>query len=202
MAALKLFAFALAFALTLAVAACTKERLGVAAHSAGGESTVNDPSNRTLRVELIELGLGELCREMTSRLAPLRRQPSEPAVGRFAARTCEVGSRDAEQKRLGVRFEGEGVAFLRPTGRIGFSSAASVTYAPDFRLRDGELYVYFRAVGVESVGMRVLMVEEPLARFGVAIAPGAADALGREVLAAELGRGFTVVRRRDGSAAF
>jgi len=115
---------------------CTKEAAGHQAISVVGEGVINDPTNRTLRFELLQFGLSQMCSEMTSRFAALQRQPAQPSLGRFAARTCEVLQQDPNQQALWVNFSGEGFAWMRPTGRIGFASQATVGYSPDFRLHE------------------------------------------------------------------
>lgn len=143
-----------------------------------------------------------MCSEMTSRFAALKRQPAQPSLGRFAAQTCQVLQQDPSQQALWVNFTGEGFAWMRPTGRIGFGSQATVGYSPDFRLHDGDLYVYFRTLKVDAVDFRLFMVQKAVAGVASAIAPNVAEGLGREVLHAELSRGFTVVRKPSGAAAF
>ncbi len=188
---------------TLAVSSgCTKEAAGHKAISVVGEGVINDPANRTLRFELLQFGLSQMCSEMTSRFAALQRQPAQPSLGRFAARTCQVLQQDPNQQALWVNFAGEGFAWMRPTGRIGFASQATVGYSPDFRLHEGDLYVYFRTLKVDAVGFRLLMVQKAVAGAASAVAPNVAEGLGREVLEAELKRGFTVVRKENGAAAF
>jgi len=183
-------------------ASCTKEAAGHKAITVVGEGVINDPKNRTLRFELLEFGLSQMCAEMTSRFAALRRQPAQPSLGRFAARTCQILQGDPSQQAMWVNFAGEGFAWMRPTGRIGFASQATVGYSPDFRLHGDDLYVYFRTLKVDAVGFRLLMVQKSVAGAASAIAPNVAEGLGREVLSAELSRGFTVVRKANGAAAF
>jgi hypothetical protein len=181
---------------------CTKEAAGHKALTVVGEGVINDPANRTLRFELLEFGLAQMCSEMTHRFAALRRQPAQPSLGRFAARGCQVLQGDPSQQAMWVSFTGEGFAWMRPPGRIGFASQATVGYSPDFRLHGDDLYVYFRTLKVDAVGFRLLMVQKSVAGAASAIAPNVAEGLGREVLSAELSRGFTVVRKANGAAAF
>ncbi len=185
-----------------AAPACTKEAAGHKAISVVGEGVINDPANRTLRFELLQFGLAQMCSEMTSRFAALQRQPAQPSLGRFAAQTCQVLQQDPTQQALWVNFAGEGFAWMRPTGRIGFASQATVGYSPDFRLHEDDLYVYFRTLKVDAIGFRLLMVQKAVAGAASAVAPNVAEGLGRDVLQAELSRGFTVVRKPNGAAAF
>lgn len=49
---------------------------------------INDPSNRTLRRNLMSFGLGQFCTQMITRSAPLKLTPDAPIIGRFTRSTA------------------------------------------------------------------------------------------------------------------
>lgn len=196
------FASAVALSLLVLLPACNKTALGQGAVAIVGEGVINDPGNRTLRFELLKYGLKEMCNEMTSRFAALRRQPGEPANGRFAAQTCQIPASPEEAPHVQLSFAGDGFAWLRPTGRLGFTAEATPHFAPDFRLHGDDMYVYFRTLQVETVNFTLRLAERTGAGMASALAPGMVAAMGREVLTAELKRGFTIVRKPSGATAF
>lgn len=160
-----------------------------------GEGVVNDPANKSLRFEMLEFGLHEFCRQLLISGAPLRLADDQPVIGRYFADSCQAKSIDEiAQNTIVVQFGGHGYAWTLGTGRIGFRARGLLELAPDFRVHADSMYVYFRPVQVDTSDFEVLMVENPLAESAAQMAGLDAAGLGRAIIDAQLGRGFTVVR--------
>lgn len=185
---------ALAFALPLPSCA-SQERLGGSAVGIVGQGVVNSPSNKTLRFDILRFGLGRFCQEMMERGAPLKLHDDQPVMGRFFAEGCQSQVfGDDNRNTLVVQFSGRGYAWTNLTGRIGFRTRGLVELAPDFRLHDGAMYVYFRAQKVEASDFEVLLTEAT-ASTNTARAVGVdANRVGRSIVDGQLRRGFTVIR--------
>ena len=168
---------------------------------------LNNPGNRSLRRALFGFAVTELCSEMKSRSVPLMMQDTDPAIGRFYPTACKVDQ--LADENLFVQFTGHGYAWTNVTGRIGFEASASVQYNHDFFADSGDLYVYFRQVAAQSTGFTPLMIERGessaagggLSLFGTSV-NAVTRRLGERMLAHQLARGFTVVRRDDGEVSF
>jgi hypothetical protein len=176
----------------------SRDSLGVGAMSIVGEGVINDPKNKSLRFDLLKFGLDEFCKEMQRRGAPLKIRDDEPVLGRFFAEQC--GSQiidDDEKKSFVVQYQGRGYAWTNVTERIGFSTAGLIEYAPDFKLHDGAMYVYFRPLNVDAAAFKTLMMESNLARTGAAMTGVNPDEVGRRIVDSQLNRGFTVIRYSD-----
>jgi hypothetical protein len=172
-----------------------KESLGVSAMSILGPGIINDPKNKSLRFDILKFGLDEFCREMKERGAPLKLRDGEPVLGRFFADGCTVQIIDEEQRKSFVlQYSGRGYAWTNVTGRLGFTSAGLVEYAPDFQLHEGAMYVYFRPRNLASASFQTLLVESALARTGLALTRVNPDQIGRDIVENQLRRGFTVIR--------
>jgi hypothetical protein len=172
-----------------------KESLGMSAMSVLGPGVINDPKNKSLRFDILKFGLDEFCREMKERGAPLKLRDGEPVLGRFFADGCTAQIIDEEQRKsLVLQYSGRGYAWTNVTGRLGFTSAGLVEYAPDFQLHDGAMYVYFRPRNLASASFQTLLVESALARTGIALTRVNPDQIGRDIVENQLRRGFTVIR--------
>lgn len=173
-----------------------KESLGLSAMSVLGPGVINDPKNKSLRFDILKFGLGEFCREMQQRGAPLKLRDGDPVLGRFFADGCNTQIIDEdERKSLVVQYTGKGYGWTNLTGRLGFQSAGLVEYEPDFQLQGGAMYVYFRPKNVASASFQTLLVESAVARTGIAITGVNPDQLGRDIVDSQLKRGFTVIRK-------
>jgi hypothetical protein len=185
-------------ALVGATGCASREAMGIGALSVLGPGVVNDPRNKSLRFDLLKFGLDQFCREMRQRGAPLKLRDGEPVAGRFFADECDSQIIDEEQRKtFVVRYAGRGYGWSNVTGRLGFASAGLVEYAPDFRLHDGAMYVYFRTVNVASASFQTLLVESALASMAVAVGGLAGitpERIGRDIVEGQLRRGFTVIR--------
>lgn len=186
--------------LGLALAGCpSKESLGSSALGLVGAGVINNPKNRTLRFDMLKFGLDQFCHEMLKLGAPLKLDDDQPVIGRFFADSCNSQVIDTEtHKSFVVQYAGKGFAWSNVTGRVGFSAAGLVEFAPDFQMNDGALYVYFRSKKIDDTTFQTLMMESAVARGGIAAVGADPDAFGRQVMKSELERGFTVVRYDSG----
>jgi hypothetical protein len=168
---------------------------------------LNNPSNRTLRRQIFGFAVDQLCKEMQRRSIPLKLRDTDPAIGRFFPTGC--GVQQMPNENLFVQFTGHGYAWTNVTGRMGFEASAAVEYDQDFLLQGSTMYVYFRQVQTQTSNFNVKMVERTQggALGGVAglmgtSIPQISQQIGDRVLAHQLARGFTVVRKSDGESSF
>jgi hypothetical protein len=183
-------------AAVLALTGCpSRESIGTTSLSVLGSGVVNDPANKSLRFDMLKFGLESFCGEMLKGGAPLKMADDEPVVGRFFAAGCQSQIIDEEQRKsFIVQYQGKGYGFAGPVGRLGFEAAGLVEYAPDFQLKDGVLYVYFRPRLVDTSKFQLLLVESALAQTAATALGVSPDAYGRKIVDSQLRRGFTVVR--------
>ncbi|HMJ50985.1 MAG TPA: hypothetical protein VK540_02890 [Polyangiaceae bacterium] len=165
---------------------------------------INRADNKSLRFAMLKYGLDTFCQEMLKRGAPLKLADDQPSVGRFYPQHCDTRLIDEEANRsFLVQFSGAGYAFTNITQRIGFDASGVVEYDPDFLLDDATMYLYFRTKHVASTSFQAGMIENGVANMALVLAPGGfAERFGQQVVAAELTRGFTVIRRGDGTVDF
>ena len=161
-----------------------------------GAGVMNDPSNKSLRFDILKFGLASFCSEMLKGGAPLKFGDDEPVVGRFFADSCDSQVLDDEaHKSFVVQYTGKGYAWTNVTQRLGFSSRGVVEYATDFQLHDGAMYVYFRPRLIDGAAFQTTLVESALAQGGLAIAGVNTNQLGKHIVESQLRRGFTVIRK-------
>ncbi len=173
----------------------SRESMGQRSLTILGAGVVNDPKNRSLRFDLLKFGLEQFCAEMSARGLALKMSDDEPVMGRFYATACNTQTLDEEtRKSFVVQYAGSGFASSPQGGRVGFTTTGLVEYAPDFLMKDGALYVYFRPRVVDATGFQTLLVESQLTATAIKLFGVNPDAFGRKVVDAELRRGFTVVR--------
>ena len=184
--------------LGLALPACgSRESMGDGSLRVLGAGVVNDPSNKSLRFDMLKFGLDRFCEEMLKAGAALKLSDQEPVLGRFFAESCQSQVLDDEaRKSFIVQYTGKGYAWTNVTGKIGFTSRGLVEYAPDFQLSDGALYVYFRPRAVDAAAFQLVSLDSAVAQAGLAAAAGSLspDEIGKHVLDSQLKRGFTVIR--------
>ena len=182
--------------LALASGCASRDSLGSSAIGVLGAGVVNDPSNKSLRFDILKFGLDTFCTEMLKGGAPLKFGDDEPVVGRFFADSCDSQVLDDEtHKSFVVQYTGKGYAWTNVTQRIGFGSRGVVEYATDFQLNDGAMYVYFRPRLIDGAAFQATLVESALAKGGLAVAGIDTNALGKHIVESQLRRGFTVIRR-------
>jgi hypothetical protein len=162
---------------------------------------INDPSNRTMRRNIMAFGLGKFCQEMTTRDAPLRLAPDAPVIGRFYPQHCQQQVLDNGD--LLVRFDGMGYAFTNVSRKVTFTAGATVRYDQDFRCADdNSIYAYFDPRSVAPPDFHVLQIELPGASLVQGWITPYADNFGRQMLSGQLGQGFTVIQFDDGAQDF
>ena len=160
---------------------------------------INDPSNRSLRRSILSYGLGEFCKQLTHRGAPLRMRNDQPAMGRFFTQSCSY--QELKNGDVFVRFSGHGYVWTNATWRIGFEATGAVQYNQDFLMDGPTMYAYFRTRSVAETKFKTLMIERggPLASN---VMSNLTNPIAQQILEGQLHRGFTVVRDPDGSADF
>ncbi|HEY2405973.1 MAG TPA: hypothetical protein VGI10_08220 [Polyangiaceae bacterium] len=183
---------------------CSRDALGSRALSIVGAGVTNDPSNRTLRFDVLKFGLDSFCLEMLKGGVPLKLGDDEPVLGRFFADSCQAQVVDDEaHKSFVVQYAGKGYAWTNLSQRIAFSSRGVIEYDTDFQLGDGAMYVYFRPKTIDGAGFQTTFVESTLAQSGLALSGTNPDELGRHIVESQLHRGFTVIRyNKDGETDF
>ena len=180
---------------------CARDSFGSHAVSVLGAGVINDPSNKTLRFDILKYGLESFCSEMLKAGAPLKFGDDEPVLGRFFADSCQSQVLDDDShKSFVVQYTGRGYAWSNVTRRLGFASHGVIEYEADFQLNDGALYVYFRPHLIDGAGFQTTLVESALARGGLTAAGIDANDLGKHIVDSQLRRGFTVIRRDSSGA--
>jgi hypothetical protein len=181
--------------LVVLLAGCGRERFGSGAIGILSEGVINDPSNKSLRFDLLKFGLEQFCLEMQRRGLALKMRDGDPNIGRFGATSCQSQILDEPNRQtILIRYSGKGFGWTNLTQRIGFESQGLIEYAPDFRMQGDAMYIYFRPRNVEAATFRTTLVESDVARTGMTLTGVQPDEIGKQILDAQLRRGFTVVR--------
>ena len=190
----------LLLALASTLAGCvSKQSLGTSSVTLLGPGVINDPKNKSLRVDILKFGLGSFCSEMMTRGVALKVSEDHPVAGRFFARDCKSDILDDDSKpTFNVKFSGSGYVWANVTRRVGFEILGAVELLPDFQIaEDKSMYVYFRSRKVETTQMKVTLVESNAVRAVTNLTHIDADRVAREVFEAQVGRGFTVIRANE-----
>jgi hypothetical protein len=162
---------------------------------------INDPSNRTLRRDIMSFGLGEFCAQMTKRNAPLTLAADAAVIGRFFPQHC--AQRMLDNGDLWVQFDGFGYAWTNLSRKVTFTSAATLQYNQDFKCADDDsIYAYFDTRLVSPPDFRVLGIEQPVANLVQNWIAPFADNFGRQMVSGQLAQGFTVIEHTGGSTEF
>jgi hypothetical protein len=187
------FAFSL---ISAALLGCpSRESVGTSSMAVLGAGVVNDPENRSLRFDMLKFGLESFCAEMLKGGAPLKLADDQPVAGRFFAQSCQSQILDEEtRKSFIVQYQGKGYAWFNPIGRVGFTAAGLIEYAPDFQRHGDALYVYFRPRLVDATAFKLELVESTAAQSAMSTLGLNPEALGKRIVDGQLRRGFTVVR--------
>lgn len=190
--------FTAAGAALLLLGCPSRESVGTGSLSVLGAGVVNNPSNKSLRFDILKFGLDRFCDEMRHGGAPLKLADDQPVIGRFFASACQSQVIDEENRQsFVVQFEGRGYAWSHPTGRLGFTLRGLVEYAADFQIQGEAMYVYFRPRLVDATAFQTTMVESKIAQTAMQVAAFDADEFGKRVVDGQLKRGFTVIRYSD-----
>ncbi len=160
--------------------------------------TLNDPSSRTMRRSMLQTGLGEFCKQMTSHNAPLKLSDDTPVIGRFYPRSC--AQREMPNGDLFVDFQGEGYAYTNVSKKITFQMQGSVQYNQDFLVAADrcDIYAYFRPRQVVSSNFTLGKIESTTASFLNTLSP-VGETFGRQLVSSKLTEGFTVIHDEGGS---
>lgn len=136
--------------------------------------------------------MGDFCKQMTSRSAPLRLSPDSPVIGRYYPAQCQAGE---PGDLLNVTFSGFGYAWTNVTKKMTFTGGGSAAYKYDFQVTEGDrcdVYAYFRPARVDASDFRVHRIEAPVTSMFNAFSQFG-DNLGQQLLSRKLQDGFTVI---------
>jgi hypothetical protein len=162
---------------------------------------INDPTNRTLRRNIMSYGLGQFCEQMLARNAPLKLAPDAPVIGRFYAQHCQQQILDNGD--LWIRFDGMGYAFTNLSRKVTFTNASTIQYDQDFRCADDNaIYAYFDPRAISAPNFHVLQIEQPIANLMQNWVGPFADNFGKQMVSGQLAQGITVIQGNDGSIDF
>lgn len=157
---------------------------------------INDPHNRSLRRDLLAQGLKRVCADVGARSMPVRARDEAPALGRFLPLQC--ASRELPNHDLHLQLGGRGYIWTEMSQRVGFDAAFGVTYDTDFQLDGSTMYVYFRPRAQSAPAFATRVLEHPQAAFFGGM-QGMANTVGVQLMSDLLARGFTVIRKSDGT---
>ncbi len=174
-------------------ASCAQSYLGIM------PGTINDPQNRTLRREILSYGIGQFCTELVKHNAPLRLADDQPVIGRFYPKSCTT--KEMPDGNLQVSLGGDGYAWTNLSKKVSFDMNGTIEYDQDFQMDGSTMYAYFRTKQVSRSDFKSRVIEQPVAAFVNQLTP-IGDNFGKQLLATELSKGFTVIRDPNGNADF
>lgn len=151
-----------------------------------------------MRKSMLRKAMGDICKQMTSRNAPLKLSPDSPVIGRFYPNRCTASESDL----LNVVFSGFGYAWTNVTKKTTFTGAGAAAYRYDFQVTDGDqcdIYSYFRPARVDNATFQTYRIENQMASMFNGLSSLGND-FGKQTLSQKLREGFTVIAR-DGSEA-
>jgi hypothetical protein len=172
---------------------CAQSYLGIM------PGAINDPANRTLRREILAYGIGQFCTELQKHSAPLKLADDQPAIGRFFPKTCTTKA--LENGDMLVSLTGEGYGWTNLSKKATFEMSGTIEYDQDFQLDGSTMYAYFRTKQITKSDFKSKVIENPIANI-VNSMSSIGDNFAKQLLAAELQKGFTVIREKDGNADF
>lgn len=146
-----------------------------------------------MRRALLRKGMGDFCKQMTSRNAPLRLSTDSPVIGRFYPTQCQA----AEGDLINVTFSGYGYAWTNVTKKMTFNGGGSAGYRYDFQVTEGDrcdVYAYFRPARVDASNFAVHRIEGTVASVFNAFS-SFGDNFGRQMVSKKLQEGFTVISK-------
>jgi len=156
--------------------------------------TINQPENLSMRRSMLRKGMGDFCKQMTTRNAPLKLAPESPVIGRYYPNQCQAGEGD---NVLNVKFAGYGYVWTNVTKKMTFTGGGAAAYKYDFRVTAGDacdIYAWFRPSRIEGSDFKVHRIEGTMAsvfnsfsQFG--------DNFGKSLVTKKLQEGFTVISR-------
>ncbi len=149
-----------------------------------------------MRKSMLRKAMGDFCKQMTTRNAPLRLSADSPVIGRFYPNQCTAN----DESLLTVNFSGYGYAWTNVTKKITFTAVAGAAYRYDFQVTDGDqcdIYSYFRPARVDNANFTTHRLESQVASLFNGLSSMGND-FGKSTLSKKLQEGFTVIAR-DGS---
>ena len=162
---------------------------------------INDPSNRTLRRNIMSFGLSQFCDQLTSHNAPLKLSADAPVIGRFYPQHCTQQMLDNGD--LWVQFDGLGYASTDLARKVTFTAGAALQYDQDFKCAaDDSVYAYFATRRVAPPTFQLLQIENSMANLVQGWIAPYANTFGTQMLTSELSEGFTVIQSDNGDIDF
>ncbi len=141
--------------------------------------------------------MGDFCKQMTTRNAPLKLSADSPVIGRFYPSQCVAGE---PGDLLNVTFSGYGYAWTNVTKKMTFTGGGSAAYRYDFQVTEEDrcdIYAYFRPARVDASDFKLHRIEAQIASmFNTFSSFG--DNFGKQMVSKKLQEGFTVISK-DGS---
>jgi len=164
-------------------------------------AAINDPSNRTMRRNIMSFGLSQFCQQMTTHNAPLKLSSDAPVTGRFYPQHCT--QQTLANGDLWVQFDGMGYAFTNLSRKVSFTMGATIQYDEDFKCADdNSIYAYFATRTVSPPNFQILQIEASIANLVSTWVVPYANNFGNQMVSAQLAQGFTVIQGDDGSTDF
>jgi hypothetical protein len=166
---------------------------------------INDPHNLSLRRSILAEGLRRVCEEVRARSLPLRFHDEDPVTGRFFPTAC--ASRELPNGDLYIQLGGLGYVWTEQSLRLGFGASAAMVYDTDFLLDGSTMYVYFRPRpgAPPQFNTRFVENQQVVLLAGFVSRPGEQslpDRIGTQIMATQLGRGFTLIRDPSGGVEY
>jgi hypothetical protein len=158
--------------------------------------TINAPENLSMRRSMLRKAMGDFCKQLTTRNAPLKLSADSPVIGRFFPNQCNATENDL----LNVQFAGYGYAWTNVTKKITFTGAGAAGYRYDFQVAEGDacdIYSYFRPSRVDNANFTQHRVESQMASVFAGFSSFGND-FGKQTVSKKLQEGFTVIAH-DGS---
>jgi hypothetical protein len=149
-----------------------------------------------MRRAMLRKAMGDFCKQMTSRNAPLKLSPDSPVIGRFYPNQCTASEGDL----LNIAFRGYGYAWTNVTKKTTFLGGGSAGFRYDFQVTEGDhcdIYAYFRPARIDNISFETHRIESQMASVFAGLSTLGND-FGKQLLSRKLQEGFTVIAR-DGS---
>lgn len=145
---------------------------------------------------MLRTAMGDFCKQMTTRNAPLKLSPDSPVIGRFYPNQCAATDADL----LNVTFSGFGYAWTNVTKKTTFRGGSAAAFRYDFQVTEGDhcdIYSYFRPARIDNTTFVTHRIESQMASVFAGMSSFGND-FGKQTLSRKLQEGFTVIAK-DGS---
>lgn len=154
--------------------------------------TINEPENLSMRRSLLRKGMGDVCKQMLSRSAPLRLANDSPVIGRFFPTQCAANDQDGN---LYMQFSGVGYGYTNVTKKMSFTTSGAALFRYDFKVREEgkcDVYAYFRPSRIDSSNFQINKIEGAAASVFNAFT-NMGQQFGQQLVTRKLQQGFTVI---------